>query len=136
MFVCLLVCMYACMFVCLSVCLYVCLSVCLYVCMFVCLSVCMSVCLFVCLSVCQCMHYSLQVLDEYFNRAPESTKMEFIAMKGFDLLAWQVSYKLSSQNFDQSKLSPQLSKFTMSLELIIALLSIILGGRIDQRSFL
>ena len=38
----------------------------------------------------------VQVLDEYFNRAPESTKLDFITMKGFDLLAWQVSHDLFS----------------------------------------
>jgi len=42
---------------------------------------------------------NVQVLDEYFNRAPEATKMEFIAMKGFDLLAWQVSHGNLFTNF-------------------------------------
>ena len=47
-------------------------------------------------------HAITQVLDEYFNRAPESTKMEFITMKGFDLLSLQVSHQILSHNFDQS----------------------------------
>ena len=36
-------------------------------------------------------HMTSQVLGEYFNRATEATKMDFITMKGFDLLGSQVT---------------------------------------------